>query len=191
MNQEKQIKNELKSRLDNVPEETELNKSQVDELVDECVSVDVSYPTYNINAEQYDAETIKFSNIKVELDIQTCFEILALWGYLSGEAYGTVAAVSALCSLVSRKTKINLKPETGFVYWVAYDNQYDPWEIPKQKLAELASEKSDTMDVHYDLTEDEVERRIQRLCDINSFNREYRHGKVYLILRERCSSDWS
>jgi len=191
MSREKRIKTRLKSYFDNIPEETELDKSQVEELVDECVSVDESFPIYNITAEQFNSKSRKPSNIKVELDIEASFEILAQSGYLLGESYGTFAAVGALCALVSRKTKINLEPETGFVYWVAYDNQYDPWEIPKQKLAELASEKSDTMDVHYDLTEDEVERRIQRLCDINSFDRECRHGKVYLVLRERCSSDWS
>jgi hypothetical protein len=191
MSREKRIKNRLKSHLDHVSEETELDNSQVKKLVDECVSVDESFPIHDITASHFNSKSRKPSNIKVEFDIETGFEILAQSGYLSGEPSGIFAAVSALCALVSRKTKIDLEPETGFVYWIAYENQHDPWEIPKQELVELASEKSESMAVHFDLTEDEVEHRIRRLCNINSFDKEYRHEKVYLILKERCSSDWS
>ena len=190
MGYEQKIKTEVKSHLDDVLEETDIENRDLREVVEECVTVDESWPMRYMTATEFNASSRKPSNIKVEFDIEASFEILAQSGYLSDDEIGVFAAICALCALVSRKTKIDLEPETGFVYWVAYDNQQNPWEIPKQELVELAIKKSNTMDVHFELTKSEVERRIQLLCNINSFTREIR-DREYIILRELCSSDWS
>lgn len=191
MSYEQKIKNRLLKHLNNVPGKTDLERSELEQIVDECVTVEESWPLYLMTASEFNSSSRKPSNIKVEFDIEASFEILAQCGYLSGDPAGVFAAISALCALVSRKTKIDLEPETGFVYWVAYENQQSPWEIPYEKLVEVVLEKVDTMDVYFDLSEEEVERRIDKLCSINSFSREYRNGEEQLILRERCSSDWS
>lgn len=190
MSYEQSIKKRIKGHINTLPEESGLENRELENIVDECVTVDEPWPIELISAAEFNTNSRKPSNIKVEFDIEASFEILAQGGYLSGDPTGAFAALCSLCALVSRKTKIDLEPETGFVYWVAYDNQQDPWEIREQKLVELASEKSQTTDVHFDLSQDEVKRRIQRLCDIKSFKKEYKHGKKCLVLRERCSSDW-
>jgi len=191
MQYEERIKRRIKRNMESVPEETEIDQDTVEQVIDDSVTVDESFPIYAITASEFDSHSRKPTNIDVELDIETAFTVLAQSGHLTGDPTGAFAAVSSLCALVSRKTKIDLEPETGFVYWVAYDNQKGAWEVPKQDLIDLAVEKSTQMDVHFELTEDEVNARITRLCDINSFQREHKNGEVYLVLRERCSSDWA
>lgn len=106
---------------------------------------------------EHTAHSRKPSNIIVEFDIGTSFENLAQAGLLSNDPLATFASISALCALVSRRTQIELDPETGFVYWVAYDNRHDGWEIHKRELTGLASKESKSGDVPFELTEDDVE----------------------------------
>lgn len=191
MTYEREVKAFIKNNISSPQENSQLDQSTIDAIIDECISVDESYPMYNINVNHFNAHSRKPTNISIEFNIESAFDLLSQTGYLSGEPYLTLASVGALCSLISRKTKIDLEPETGFVYWVAYENQQDPWEIPKKDLIDLAASKSESMDVRFELTEEDVEYRIRRLCDINSFKIEYHQGTEYVILRERCSADWS
>lgn len=191
MTYEGKVKAIIKNNISPPQENSQLDQSTVNTIIDECVSVDESYPIYDIKVNQFNAHSRKPTNINVKFNIESAFDLLSQTGYLSGDPYPTLASVGALCSLISRKTKIDLEPETGFVYWVAYENQQDPWEIPKNDLIDLATSKSESIDVRFELTEEDVEYRIRRLCDINSFKIEYHQGTEYVILRERCSADWS
>lgn len=191
MSYEEQVKEQIRENLDSPPQISEENEVAIDDVIDEAIIVERDFPIYNISVNHFGADSRKPSNITVEFDIATALEILAQAGYLTGDPLGAFASVSALCALVTRKTKIELEPETGFVYWVAYEYSPEPWEILKDELVELASSKSKSMDVEFELTEEEVERRIRRLRKIKSFEIEYKQGNEYVILRERCSADWS
>lgn len=191
MSYEEEVKEEIQNATSDIPQETDLEQDDLESIIEDYVTVDASWPIYNITASQLGGSSTKPSNIKVEFDIAATFEFLRQTDRFSGEPIEIFAALCSLCAVVSRKMKIDLKPETGFVYWVAYENQEDPWEIPKEELVKLASEQSHSDDVPFELTVDEVENRIQRLCNINSFRIEDEDGKERLILRELCSADWS
>lgn len=184
------IKNRIKNNIEYSFENENIDQDKLDDLIDKCVSVNETHPIYEITANQFEAYSKKPTNVKVEFDISSAFGILSQVGLLSSDPIATFGSICALCALVSKKAKIRLEPETAFVYWVAYENQHDPWEIPKDELIELASSKSSSMDISINLTEDEVKDHIDQLCHYNSFRTEHKSGGEYLILRERCSSDW-
>lgn len=196
MSHEEEVAKVIRDNLDSLSEKTDLDQDHIDRLVDECVSVDESAPLSSaslsdIKATPLSAQSSKPMNIIVGFDITTAFEILAQTGFLSGEPWAIFASVSAFCALVGNKTQIELNPETGFIYWIAYENRHELWEIPKEELIELVSNKSKSMDVPFELTKNEIECHIKLLCRYKSFKPRYKNGREYLILRERCSADWS
>ena len=161
--------------------------ADVSEMVEECVSLNYSDVFELTIASPEKATSRKPSNISVNLEM--ALSMLGQAPALSSKDPAIIGgAVCTMCAVVARSAKIEMNPETGFVYWVAYSNREERWQIQRDKIAPLVSEACQNSDTPISISADEVERHLNALARYGCIEFETIEGREYVVLREVCKS---
>lgn len=180
------VSRELTKRVEGDEEEL---RSEVEEIVDETVDVNKSFPfTLTVTGES-GSYSQKPTNIELEFDAETAFSLIAqALSVASGNPVAQGSALALTLATVSNKAKVTLSDEAGFVYWIAYKN-HDAWEVPKSELVTQSIEEAEGVDANISLNEDRIEQAIRELDRKDCINIEGGEDN-YVVLRELCKSKW-
>jgi len=180
------VSNEIADRVDESEEEV---RSEVEEFVDEAVDVDKHYPVTLTVTGESGSYSQKPTNIELEYDAETGFTLIAqVLSVASGNPVAQGSALALTLATVSKKAKVTLSDEAGFVYWVAYQN-HDAWTIPKSDLVVQSIEDAEEVEANISLNEEMVRKAIRELDRKDCINIEQQDAD-YVVLRELCKSTW-
>lgn len=180
------VSNEIADRVDGSDDEV---RSEVEEFVDEAVDVDKFYPVTLTVTGESGSYSQKPTNIELEYDAETGFSLIAqVLSVASGNPVAQGSALALTLATVSRKAKVTLSDEAGFVYWIAYQN-HDAWAIPKSDLVVQSIEEAEEVEANISLNEERVKQAIRELGRKDCINIEQQNAD-YVVLRELCKSTW-
>lgn len=190
-----QIKRQLSDHIaTELADQTGGNRSEIHDevksLVEDSLDIEYDAPIEHVMTTPTGATSVKPRNLELNLA-----KALTLAGQSSALTSGDPAliggAVATLCGTMVTWTKVPLDAKTGFVYWVAYENRHDSWQIPKEEIPPLVQEMCGEVEDSIRFTDGEVQEQLDILQRHNCIKYENIDGVEHVVLRETCRTSWN